>query len=65
MTKYFELDWKIPVPNELQTGSSGDRWVEEKESFDFEPDCVFKIDECGFFVSWKSDGKVIHNFLEK
>lgn len=58
MTKYFELEWKIPVPPELQEGSIGDRWVEEKETFDFEPDCTFKIDECGFFISWKSDGKV-------
>ena len=58
MTKYFELDWKIPVPPELQEGTMGDRWVEEKETFDFEPDCKFKIDECGFFISWKSEGKV-------
>ena len=35
----------------------GDRWVEEKENFDYEPDCKFKIDECGFFISWKSEGK--------
>lgn len=59
MTKYFELNWKIPVPQELQDGTIGDRWVEEKESFDFEPECKFKIDESGFFISWKSEGKVI------
>ena len=39
-------------------GGVGDRWVEEKDSFDFEADCTFKIDECGFFISWKSEGKV-------
>ena len=39
-------------------GAVGDRWVEEKDSFDFEADCTFKIDECGFFISWKSEGKV-------
>ncbi len=58
MTKYFELDWKIPVPKELQEGAEANRWVEEKENFDHEPGCKFKVDEDGFFVSWKSEGKV-------
>ena len=28
MTKYFELDWKIPVPQPLQDGAVFDRWTE-------------------------------------
>ena len=60
MTKYFELNWKIPVPPQLQEGTVGDRWVEDKENFDCEPDCKFKVDDCGFFLSWKSEGKVYY-----
>lgn len=63
MTKYVELDWKIPVPPRLQEGAMGDRWVEEKENFDYEQDCTFKIDDCGFFISWKSEGKVPNSIL--
>ena len=62
MTKYFELNWKIPVAPKLQEGTVGDRWTEENQNFDFEAECKFKIDECGFFISWKSEGKV--NFLK-
>ena len=58
MTKYFELNWKIPVAPKLQEGTVGDRWTEENQNFDFEAECKFKIDECGFFISWKSEGKV-------
>ena len=58
MTKYFELNWKIPVAPKLQEGTVGDRWAEENQNFDFEAECKFKIDECGFFISWKSEGKV-------
>ncbi|CAH2255382.1 1-phosphatidylinositol 4,5-bisphosphate phosphodiesterase beta-4 isoform X1, partial [Pelobates cultripes] len=29
----------------------------EEESFVFEPNCLFKMDEFGFFLSWKSEGK--------
>ena len=62
MTKYFELNWKIPVPPQLQEGTVSDRWVEDKESFDCETNCKFKVDECRFFLSWKSEGKVINHF---
>ena len=57
MTKAFELDWKVPVPKELLEGSVFDRWTEEKESCDIEYDCLFKVDDCGFFIFWKSDGR--------
>ncbi|KAG7153698.1 1-phosphatidylinositol 45-bisphosphate phosphodiesterase-like, partial [Homarus americanus] len=29
----------------------------DKESYDYEPNCTFKVDEYGFFVFWKSDGR--------
>lgn len=58
MTKYFELDWKIPVPKELQDGAVGARWIEDKENFEYEAGCTFKVDDNGFFLAWKSDGKV-------
>ncbi len=79
MTKYFELAWKIPVPQPLQDGAICDRWTEvvfltpgsseirvdkvfsslqEKETVDYEPDCTFVVDDCGFFISWKSDSRV-------
>ncbi|MGH0119653.1 UNVERIFIED_CONTAM: hypothetical protein FKN15_044472 [Acipenser sinensis] len=28
-----------------------------KDPFVFEPNCLFKVDEFGFFLTWKSDGK--------
>ena len=57
MTKAFELDWKVPVPKELLEGSTFDRWTEDKESTDLENDCLFKVDDCGFFIFWKSEGR--------
>ena len=57
MTKAFELDWKVPVPKELLEGSVFDRWTEDKDSNDIEYDCMFKVDDCGFFVFWKSEGR--------
>ena len=57
MTKAFELDWKVPVPKELLDGSVFDRWTEDKDSSDIEYDCLFKVDDCGFFIFWKSEGR--------
>ncbi|CAH0387583.1 unnamed protein product [Bemisia tabaci] len=57
MTKKFEFDWHIPVPEPLLTGCVFDRWTEEKDSSDFEPNCMFKVDEYGFFIFWKSEPK--------
>lgn len=39
----------------MQEGAVFDRY--EEESFVFEPNCLFKMDEFGFFLSWKSEGK--------
>lgn len=58
MTKKFEFDWHIPVPEPLLQGCVFDRWTEEKDSSEFEPGCMFKVDENGFFIYWKSEGKV-------
>lgn len=61
MTKKYEFDWIIPVPPELTTGCVFDRWFEnEKETKenDFERDALFKVDEYGFFLYWKSEGRV-------
>ena len=55
MTKAFKLNWHIEVPRELQEGSLVDRWTEDG---DFEPDCTVKVDDCGFFIYWKSEARV-------
>lgn len=57
MTKRFEFNWHIPVPEPLLKGCYFDRWTEDKESTDYEPKCLFKVDEYGFFIYWKSDGR--------
>lgn len=57
MTKYFDFVWRKEVEAKLQEGAVFDRWTEDKESYDYEPNCLFKVDEYGFFVYWKSDGK--------
>ncbi|XP_015429445.1 PREDICTED: 1-phosphatidylinositol 4,5-bisphosphate phosphodiesterase-like [Dufourea novaeangliae] len=57
MTKKFEFNWQIDVPELLRNGSTFDRWFEDKETTEYEPNCLFKVDEYGFFVYWKSDGK--------
>lgn len=57
MTKKFEFNWHIPVPEPLLQGCVFDRWNEDKDSSDIEPNCLFKVDEYGFFIYWKSDGR--------
>ncbi|CAG0883048.1 unnamed protein product [Cyprideis torosa] len=57
MTKYFEFNWKILVPSELVNGCYFDRWTEERDTFDYEPNCYVKVDDCGFFIYWKSEGR--------
>ncbi|XP_031437217.1 1-phosphatidylinositol 4,5-bisphosphate phosphodiesterase beta-4 isoform X2 [Clupea harengus] len=55
MTKSYEFNWQRNVPAFLQEGATFDRF--DEDPFVFEPSCVFKVDEFGFFLSWKSDGK--------
>lgn len=57
MTKAYEFNWLIPVPEPLQKGCVFDRWEEEKEQVVYEPDALFRVDEMGFFIYWKSDGR--------
>lgn len=58
MTKKFEFNWQIPVPQALLDGAIFDRWTEEKDNSELELACTFKVDEYGFFIYWKSEGKV-------
>jgi hypothetical protein len=58
MTKKFEFNWQKEVPALFLNGSVFDRWVEEKENTEMEANCLFKVDKYGFFLYWKSDGKV-------
>lgn len=58
MTKKFEFDWQIPVPQPLLDGILVDRWIEEKDNAELELTATLKVDEYGFFIYWKSDGKV-------
>ncbi|KAM6128394.1 LOW QUALITY PROTEIN: 1-phosphatidylinositol 4,5-bisphosphate phosphodiesterase beta-4 [Pterocles gutturalis] len=55
MAKPYEFNWQKPVPSFMQDGAVFDRY--EEESFVFESNCLFQVDEFGFFLSWKSDGK--------
>ncbi|XP_029449368.1 1-phosphatidylinositol 4,5-bisphosphate phosphodiesterase beta-4 [Rhinatrema bivittatum] len=55
MAKPYEFNWQKPVPSFMQEGAAFDRY--EEESFVFEPNCLFKVDEFGFFLTWKSEGK--------
>ncbi|XP_018331608.1 1-phosphatidylinositol 4,5-bisphosphate phosphodiesterase isoform X2 [Agrilus planipennis] len=57
MTKKFEFDWRIPVPEPLLNGCVFDRWYEDKDNTEYESNALFKVDEYGFFIYWKSDGK--------
>lgn len=60
MTKRFEFNWQIEVPEALRTGCVFDRWTEEKDNTEIELNCLFKADEYGFFIYWQSEGKVGH-----
>ncbi|KAI4480224.1 hypothetical protein M0802_014273 [Mischocyttarus mexicanus] len=42
MTKKFEFNWRIEVPELLRNGSTFDRWFEDKETTEYEPNCIFK-----------------------
>lgn len=55
MAKAFDFLWRVPVPDHLLKGAIFDRWDEECSAL--ESGCVVKVDEYGFFIYWKSDGK--------
>ncbi|XP_066561970.1 1-phosphatidylinositol 4,5-bisphosphate phosphodiesterase beta-4 [Amia ocellicauda] len=55
MAKAYEFNWQKPLPGILQEGTVFDRY--EEDPFVFEPNTLFKVDEFGFFITWKSEGK--------
>ncbi|XP_056332329.1 1-phosphatidylinositol 4,5-bisphosphate phosphodiesterase beta-4-like [Danio aesculapii] len=55
MAKPYEFNWQRPVPQFMQKGAHFDRF--DEDPFVFESNCFFKVDEFGFFLTWKSEGK--------
>uniref|UniRef100_A0A8C1UJC3 1-phosphatidylinositol 4,5-bisphosphate phosphodiesterase n=1 Tax=Cyprinus carpio TaxID=7962 RepID=A0A8C1UJC3_CYPCA len=62
MTKSYQFNWQKHIPDFLQEGAVFDRF--DEDPFVFEPSCHFKVDEFGFFLTWKSDGKQENMFLQ-
>uniref|UniRef100_A0A8C4IH87 1-phosphatidylinositol 4,5-bisphosphate phosphodiesterase n=1 Tax=Dicentrarchus labrax TaxID=13489 RepID=A0A8C4IH87_DICLA len=56
MTKSYEFNWQKHLPEFMQEGTSFDRF--DEDPYTFEPNCQMKVDEYGFFITWKSEGKV-------
>lgn len=56
MSRRLELAWYVPVPPPLLEGCVLDRWSEEKDTPKLEPRCLFRVDDCGFFIHWRSKG---------
>ncbi|GFR09230.1 1-phosphatidylinositol 4,5-bisphosphate phosphodiesterase beta-4 [Trichonephila clavata] len=56
MTKAYEFNWQVPVPEPLLKGCVFDMWEEDKEETNYEPDALFRVDDLGFFIYWKSTG---------
>ncbi|KAF1376413.1 hypothetical protein PFLUV_G00211250 [Perca fluviatilis] len=54
MTKSYEFNWQKHLPEFMQDGASFDRFDED---YIFEPNCQMTVDEFGFFICWKSEGK--------
>ncbi|KAG9510544.1 1-phosphatidylinositol 4,5-bisphosphate phosphodiesterase beta-4, partial [Fragariocoptes setiger] len=62
MTKAFEFDWLRRVPAQQIEGSVVNIWQEEKDEVMHETNALFRIDEFGFFIYWKSaehEGQVL------
>ncbi|GIY42881.1 1-phosphatidylinositol 4,5-bisphosphate phosphodiesterase beta-4 [Caerostris extrusa] len=56
MTKAYEFNWQVPVPEQLLKGCVFDMWEEDKEETNYEPEALFRVDDLGFFIYWKSTG---------
>ncbi|KAA8583375.1 hypothetical protein FQN60_015921 [Etheostoma spectabile] len=54
MTKSYEFNWQKHLPEFMQEGATFDRFDED---YIFEPNCQMTVDEFGFFICWKSEGK--------
>ncbi|XP_069014661.1 1-phosphatidylinositol 4,5-bisphosphate phosphodiesterase beta-4-like isoform X3 [Embiotoca jacksoni] len=55
MTKSYEFNWQKHLPEFMQEGASFDRF--DEDPYFFEPNCQMRVDEYGFFITWKSEGK--------
>uniref|UniRef100_A0A3Q3K8Y1 Phosphoinositide phospholipase C n=1 Tax=Monopterus albus TaxID=43700 RepID=A0A3Q3K8Y1_MONAL len=55
MTKSYEFNWQKHLPGFMQEGASFDRF--DEDPYMFEPNCQMRVDEYGFFITWKSEGK--------
>ncbi|KAM4632979.1 1-phosphatidylinositol 4,5-bisphosphate phosphodiesterase beta-4 [Polymixia lowei] len=55
MTKSYEFNWQKHLPEFMQEGASFDRF--DEDPYVFEPNCQMRVDEFGFFITWKSEGK--------
>ncbi|RUS70786.1 hypothetical protein EGW08_021454 [Elysia chlorotica] len=55
MAKPFEFNWRISVPEALQAGCVFEIWDEAYSVY--ESNCMVKVDEYGFFICWKSEGR--------
>ncbi|CAK6962655.1 -phosphatidylinositol 4%2C5-bisphosphate phosphodiesterase beta-4-like [Scomber scombrus] len=55
MTKSYEFNWQKHLPEYMQEGRFFDRF--DEDPYFFEPNCQMKVDEYGFFITWKSEGK--------
>ncbi|MED6262317.1 1-phosphatidylinositol 4,5-bisphosphate phosphodiesterase beta-4 [Ataeniobius toweri] len=56
MTKSYEFNWQKHLPEFMQEGAAFDRF--DEDPYLFEPNSQMKVDEYGFFITWKSEGKV-------
>ncbi|KAM9703840.1 1-phosphatidylinositol 4,5-bisphosphate phosphodiesterase beta-4 isoform 1-T1 [Menidia menidia] len=55
MTKSYEFNWQKHLPEFMQEGVYFDRF--DEDPYIFEPNCQMRVDEYGFFITWKSEGK--------
>ncbi|XP_070577889.1 1-phosphatidylinositol 4,5-bisphosphate phosphodiesterase beta-4-like isoform X4 [Ptychodera flava] len=55
MAKLYDFQWQIEVPEHLQKGANFDRW--DEDSCSVEAQCLYQVDDYGFFIRWKSDGR--------
>uniref|UniRef100_A0A671TUV7 1-phosphatidylinositol 4,5-bisphosphate phosphodiesterase n=1 Tax=Sparus aurata TaxID=8175 RepID=A0A671TUV7_SPAAU len=55
MTKSYEFNWQKHLPEFMQEGASFDRF--DEDPYIFEPNCQMQVDEFGFYITWKSEGK--------
>ena len=55
MSKAYNFDWRIEVSPSLLKGALFDRWDDENGTL--EQNCLFRVDNFGFFIYWQSDGR--------